>query len=208
MKINHSFNNEPLDSLSSEQILNSLIQIIQPDLGEYYRDVFNTSILKVIPITFAIGANYSLYGQDLDDIVQEAKLNTWISVKDLPRIAFSKVNIGQYFLACVRNGAIKFGKERSKYSYEDIDTMDTNDFPDIISQDEIPDFLMDNATKLDEIKKIISEKDFKIFELFGVHNKSYQEIADELGFNYASTVGTRINRVRKKLQLLRKKGRL
>lgn len=205
MDRDYIFDNEPLDS--SEQSFDSSIRP-QFDLDEYRRDTYNTCILKAVPITILIGVKYSIYKQDLDDVIQDAKLNTWLSVKDLPYMAFSKVKIGQYFLACVRNGAIKFKKEKSKYSHENIDNMTTNDFPDIFHRDETADFLMDNATKLDKIKKLMPERDFKMFELFGVHNKSHQQIADELGFDSASTVGTRINRIRKKLKSFRKKGGL
>jgi RNA polymerase sigma factor (sigma-70 family) len=152
-----------------------------------------------------IGAQYNLYKQDVDDVAQDAKISTWDKVRNLPIRNFLQFNIGQYFLTCFRHGAIKFGKNRKKFSYDEIDEVDANKLPDILHQDEVSDFLMDFAAQIEKIRELISERDFKMFELFGVYGKSHQEIADELGFNNASTVGTRINRIRKKMRLLRKK---
>lgn len=185
-----------------------IISYIQVDLTEYRKDVFNTKILKVIPMSILIGANYGLYKHDIDDVSQISKISTWDKTKNLPIMDFLKFNIGQYFLACFRHAAIKYGKDRKKISYDNIDEVDTNKLPDIFHQDEVSDFFMDFAAQIEKIKKLISERDFKMFELFGVYDKSHQEIADELGFNNASTVGTRINRIRKKMKLLKRTGEL
>jgi RNA polymerase sigma factor (sigma-70 family) len=200
------FNDNSLNALPNELNEDSSLHYFQVDLNEYRRDVFNTKILKVRPYAFMIGAHYSLYKQDVDDVVQDAKISTWEKVRNLPIKNFLTFNIGQYFLTCFRHGAIKFGKYRKKFSFDDIDEVDANTLPDILSRDEVPDFLMDFAAQIEKIKKLISERDFKMFELFGVYGKSHQEIADELGFNNASTVGTRINRIRAKMRALRKKG--
>ena len=201
-------NDNELDSRSTELAHENIMRTVHQDIDQYRQDQFNTGTLSVGSMAVLIGANYRMYGQDLADVIQDAKVSTWIRVKDLPLSHFDSFNIAQYFLACVRSESIKLGKYRSKHNSEDIDDMVDEDLPFILHQDEIPDFLMDNARLIAAIRATISEEDFRIFELFGVFSKSHEEIAQELGFKTTSTVSTRINRVRDKLKSLRKKGRL
>ena len=144
---------------------------------------------------------------DILDIIQDAVANCWETLMYLELDIFSSINPAGYIGYSIKNQAIKFNKKKGfDLSIDEIDSKDIP-LPESINQDDITDFFMDNAKKIDKIKATIGDDKFRMLHLWGAHNSSYNEIAEELKMN-ESTVGTHINRAKARLIKMRKNKQL
>lgn len=183
---------------------NELSLIAKAKAGD--KDALTEIIVECTPLLKKVTRTYFVDGMDREDLLQEATLALIKAVDKFDENGGQKLTTFIYSVAKQRlldlikkNSAKKGGKDAVKLSIEGGEDNDGID-PEAIGGDVIDDYLQkETAEQLYKISdEVLTKREKAFFDLY-LQEKSYREIAEELGVS-TKTVDNTLSKIKKKIR--------
>jgi RNA polymerase sigma factor (sigma-70 family) len=204
------FNNFSEDGLglfvkrySSEQKLLALNSFNNDLVLSYRRRVLNKAIEDNFDGLYLFARRFVNCDDDAKDTIQDVAVALWLYFSNLlkvPNKKFEEINLKSYLFSSVKHEGFKFKPNRRKQGYDSLDDLPYNvESKLFMRQDQVYDFILDNAKTMDRLVKAVGEDNLNILLLYTVQDKSYEQIGAMLNMN-PNTVGVRIYRTKRILK--------